>query len=71
MVLAARAILLNVSRPTVIRMIDDGVLSARKVGTHSRIPLAAVHAYREQMIAERRRVLDEMVREAEELGLYD
>lgn len=63
--------LLNVSRPTVVRLIDEGELPARKVGSHRRIPLTAVRTYREQMIADRRQVLDEMVREAEELGLYD
>lgn len=63
--------LLNVSRPTVVRLIEDGELPARKVGSHRRIPLAAVRTYREQMIADRRQVLDDMVREAEELGLYD
>ena len=59
------------SRPTVIRLIDDGALPARKVGTHRRVPLTAVRDYRERMITDRRRVLDEMVRETEELGLYD
>ncbi|MFT3854180.1 MAG: helix-turn-helix domain-containing protein [Ilumatobacteraceae bacterium] len=63
--------LLNISRPTVIRLINDGELPARKVGSHRRIPLAAVRTYREQMIAGRRQALDEMMREAEELGLYD
>jgi len=65
------ATVLNVSRPTVIRLVEDGSLPARMVGSHRRIPLPAVLAYRDNMIARRRQVLDEMVRDAEALGLYD
>lgn len=65
------ATVLNVSRPTVVRLIEDGSLPARRVGSHRRIPLAAVLAFRDRMISERQQVLDEMVRDAEALGLYD
>jgi excisionase family DNA binding protein len=65
------AAVLNVSRPTVVRLVEDGSLPARMVGSHRRIPLPAVLAYRDDMIARRRQVLDEMVRDAEVLGLYD
>ncbi len=65
------ATVLNVSRPTVVRLIEDGALPARRVGSHRRIPLAAVLAFRDRMISERQQVLDEMVRDAEALGLYD
>jgi excisionase family DNA binding protein len=65
------AAVLNVSRPTVIRMIESGQLPAHKVGTHRRLTLEDVLAYREQMIARRRDALDEMTRQAEDLGLYD
>ena len=63
--------MLNVSRPTVVKLIDDGVLTSRKVGSHRRITLADLLAYRDDMIARRRAVLDQMSRDAEELGLYD
>lgn len=65
------ATVLNVSRPTVVKLIDDGALASRKVGSHRRIPLADLLAYRDDMIARRRAVLDQMSRDAEELGLYD
>lgn len=65
------AAVLNVSRPTVVRLIEAGSLPARMVGSHRRIPLPAVIAYRDHMIARRREVLDEMVSDAEALGLYD
>ena len=62
---------LNVSRPTVVKLIDDGVLPSRKVGSHRRITLADLLAYRDDMVARRRAVLDQMSRDAEEFGLYD
>lgn len=65
------ATVLNVSRPTVVKLIDDGTVPARKVGSHRRILLADLLAYRDKVVAERRAALDEMTREAEELGLYD
>jgi excisionase family DNA binding protein len=65
------ATVLNVSRPTVANLIDDGVLPSRKVGSHRRITLADLLAYRDDMVARRRAVLDQMSRDAEELGLYD
>ena len=65
------ATVLNVSRPTVVKLIDDGLLPSRKVGSHRRVSLADLLAYREGMVARRRAVLDQMSRDAEELGLYD
>jgi excisionase family DNA binding protein len=62
---------LNVSRPTVVRLIDEGALPARKVGSHRRITLADLLAYRDQMVSQRRQALEDMVRDAEALGLYD
>ncbi|MGH9137728.1 MAG: helix-turn-helix domain-containing protein [Acidimicrobiales bacterium] len=64
------ATVLNVSRPTVVKLIDDGVLPSRKVGSHRRIALADLLAYRDDMVAHRRAVLDQMSRDAEDLGLY-
>lgn len=65
------ATVLNVSRPTVVKLIDDGALPSRKVGSHRRVSLADLLAYREDMVARRRAVLDQMSRDAEDLGLYD
>ena len=63
--------LLNVSRPTVVKLIDDGVLPARKVGSHRRVPLTDLLAFRQDVVARRRAALDEMTTDAEALGLYD
>ena len=64
------ASVLGVSRPTVVRMIEAGKLPAHKVGTHRRLALGDVVAYRELANGRRREALDRMTRQAEELGLY-
>lgn len=63
--------LLGVSRPTLIRLLDDGAIPYTRVRSHRRIRLTDLLAYREMHRAERRRLLDELVRIGEELGGYD
>lgn len=65
------AAVLGVSRPTVVRLVEAGKLPARMVGTHRRLALSDVLAYRDASAKRRSEALDEMAREAEELGLYD
>lgn len=65
------AAVLGVSRPTVIRLVEAGKLPVRMVGTHRRLTLGDLLAYREASTSKRRTALDKMTREAEELGLYD
>ncbi len=43
------AALLGVSRPHVVKLIDEGRLPARRVGTHRRLRLADVLAFRQTM----------------------
>lgn len=64
------AAVLGVSRPTVVRIIEAGKLPARMVGTHRRLALGDVLAYRAASARRRSAALDEMTRGAEELGLY-
>ncbi len=62
------AAVLGVSRPTVVRLVGSGKLPARMVGTHRRLALDDVLAYREASAAGRADALDAMAREADALG---
>ena len=62
---------LGVSRPTVVRLIEAGKLPARMVGTHRRLMLRDVLAHREASARRRSEALDDLARQAEDLGLYE
>lgn len=62
--------LLNVSRPYVIKQIEAGVIPHHMVGTHRRLKLVDVLAYRDRLEAQADEALDAMTAEAEDLGLY-
>jgi excisionase family DNA binding protein len=62
--------LLNVSRPSLIRLLDEGRIPFEYVGTHRRIRLDDLLAYRRQRDLDRQRKLDELSRLNQELGLY-
>ena len=61
--------LLNVSRPHVVGLVENGMLAARLVGTHRRLPLHDVLAYKADNRAKRRVVLTELAAYDQELGL--
>ena len=63
--------LLKVSRPFVIKLLESGAIPFRKVGTHRRVRLVDVLEYRDKQDAVANAALEEMVRQAEEHGLYD
>lgn len=64
-------VLLGVSRPFLVKLLESGALPFHLTGTHRRIYLKDLMAYKEHRDQERRAALDQMAREAEELGLYD
>ena len=63
--------LLNVSRPYLMKLLDDGVIPFRKVGTHHRVRLADVLAYKQETYTKRRAALAELTALSQDLGLYD
>jgi excisionase family DNA binding protein len=62
--------MLNVSRTFLIELLEKGAIPFRKVGTHRRIRMDDVMAYKEDIDRKREEALDEVVRESEKLGLY-
>lgn len=63
--------ILNVSRPHLVKLLEQSEMPYRMVGTHRRVGLVDVLAYRDRQEARSRRALDELTAQAEELGLYD
>jgi excisionase family DNA binding protein len=61
---------LKVSRPYLVKLLEEGKIPFRKVGPRRRVALEALLRYKEQEEAERHRGLDELVAEAQRLGMY-
>ena len=60
---------LNVSRPFVIKEIDEGRLPHRKVGSHRRVAFEDLVAYAREMRKRQEGALERMAENARELGL--
>ncbi|MEV8135753.1 excisionase family DNA-binding protein [Microbacterium aurantiacum] len=65
----AAADLLGVSRPTLMKLIRDGVLKAEKVGTHHRLRQADVEALRVERENERHSTFEKLRSLDDQLGL--
>lgn len=61
--------MLNVSRPFVIELLEAGSIPYRKVGSHRRIRAADLIEYQRREEGQRRKMLDKLTAEAEDLGL--
>jgi len=62
--------LLNVSRPFLIKQLEAGAMPYHMIGTHRRLRLADVLAYRDRKDEQAEEALAAMTAEAEDLGLY-
>ncbi len=63
--------LLGISRPTLVRLLEAGAIPFDKPGRHRRVRLADLLAYQQRSRRRRAALLDQMVADAEEAGLYD
>ena len=61
--------LLNVSRPFVCKLLDNGEIPHRKVGRHRRLRYVDLMDYKKKTDDARYQDLDELVKQAQELGL--
>ncbi|CRM32458.1 MULTISPECIES: helix-turn-helix domain-containing protein [Pseudomonas] len=64
--------LLNVSRPHLVKMLEEGAIPFTKTGRHRRIRFSDLMAFKQRRDQESQDAMEELVRQTRELGLgYD
>ena len=58
--------ILNVSRPHLVKLLEEGIIPFSRTGTHRRIRYQDLMSYRDQRDQESRTALDELVSQAQE-----
>jgi len=61
--------ILNVSRPFLVRLVEEGRIPCRKVGTHRRIRFQDLLQYKRQIDRDRTKALEELAAQAQELNM--
>ena len=62
--------MMNVSRPHIVKLLEQSVIPYHKVGSHRRIYLKDLLQYMEKNHNDRNKTLDELTALSQELGLY-
>jgi excisionase family DNA binding protein len=62
---------LGVSRPTLVKLLEDGAITFEQPNRHRRVRLQDLIDFQQRRRAERRAALNQLTEEAGELGLYD
>jgi excisionase family DNA binding protein len=62
---------LGISRPTLVKLLQDGKIPFDQPGRHRRVLFTDLLAYQERRREHRRAALDRMTEDASEAGLYD
>jgi len=62
--------LLNVSRPYLVKLLDEGAIPSRKLGTHRRVLREDILEFKKANDLKRQKALEELSALDQELGLY-
>lgn len=62
---------LNISRPSVVKLLEEGIIPHTKVGTHRRVRFSDVLAYKQRRSEQVKEFLDHMLAIAQENNAYD
>jgi excisionase family DNA binding protein len=62
---------LRVSRPYLVKLLDEGTIPSRKVGIYRRVLLQDILHYQKTEKQRQSAIMSELTKEAQDMGLYD